>query len=109
MTPLIIFGAQYLVLIFVLFSAVFLWGQDKAGRMVLAVRALISFPATLLVARFASSFWYNARPFVVDHIQPLVEHAADNGFPSDHTLLAAACAALVLTHDREWGSGLYVL
>lgn len=41
----------------------------------------------------ANHLYVHARPFVILGIQPLVAHAADNGFPSDHTLLTAALAA----------------
>ena len=43
--------------------------------------------------------YYDPRPFVVGHFQPLISHAADNGFPSDHALLAAALIALVALID----------
>ncbi|MCA1731872.1 MAG: phosphatase PAP2 family protein, partial [Actinobacteria bacterium] len=39
------------------------------------------------------------RPFTVEHFRPLIPHAADNGFPSDHALLAAALVALVALVD----------
>ena len=32
--------------------------------------------------------WVDPRPFVVDGRAPLVPHADDNGFPSDHTTVA---------------------
>lgn len=44
--------------------------------------------------------YYHARPFVVDHTVPLLAHAADNGFPSDHALLTAAIAAGIWKSSR---------
>ena len=37
--------------------------------------------------------YFHARPFIVTGIAPLFAHAADNSFPSDHTLLTAAIAS----------------
>jgi membrane-associated phospholipid phosphatase len=43
------------------------------------------------------------RPFVVSGIQPLIKSSTDNGFPSDHTLLLAATAAVILIVSRGMG------
>jgi undecaprenyl-diphosphatase len=42
------------------------------------------------------------RPFIVAHTPPLIPTARDNGFPSDHTLLAAALTASMWWIDRRW-------
>lgn len=105
----IIFGAKYLIGAVVLGAAAFWLMQSKEVKKTLVIRALIAFPVTVVLARIASMLWYNARPFVVEGITPLVAHAADNGFPSDHTLLSAACAALVFSQNKKWGGVLYVL
>jgi len=42
------------------------------------------------------------RPYVVAHAQPLTPVGHDNGFPSDHTLLAATLAASIWWIDRRW-------
>lgn len=109
MNGLIIFGAKYLVAVIALLTAVFSFWQTRGVRKELFVRALISFPSILLLARLASLLYYDTRPFVVLSVVPLVAHATDNGFPSDHTLLSAACAALVFTQNKKWGALLFVL
>jgi undecaprenyl-diphosphatase len=35
------------------------------------------------------------------HFTPLITHAADNGFPSDHTLLVAALAMTLWFYDKR--------
>jgi undecaprenyl-diphosphatase len=50
-------------------------------------------------AQIGGLLYYNPRPFVVGHFQPLIPHAADNGFPSDHALLAAVIVALTALVD----------
>ncbi|MGC8484658.1 MAG: phosphatase PAP2 family protein [Candidatus Baltobacteraceae bacterium] len=48
--------------------------------------------ATIALVKLSATFFYEPRPFVVEHVQPLVAHAADNAFPSDHL---AACGLAV--------------
>lgn len=48
---------------------------------------------TGLLGLIASQLYVHARPFVALGIQPLIPHAINNSFPSDHTLLTAALAA----------------
>jgi undecaprenyl-diphosphatase len=50
-----------------------------------------------------SALYYDPRPFVTQHVTPLFPHAADNGFPSDHTLLAMFLAMCALFYSRKWG------
>ena len=45
----------------------------------------------------------------MDHSTPLIAHGVDNGFPSDHTALAAAVAVVVLAWHRRTGALLLVL
>ena len=42
------------------------------------------------------------RPYLVTHTRPLIPTSHDNGFPSDHTLLAAALTASLWWIDRRW-------
>jgi undecaprenyl-diphosphatase len=43
------------------------------------------------------------------HLHPLFAHAADNGFPSDHTALASGVSLLVTRYRRWIGLALVVL
>lgn len=47
--------------------------------------------------------WNDPRPFVVDGIPPLLPHAADNGFPSDHTVASSLVAGVILAFHRRIG------
>lgn len=63
-----------------------------------------------LIFIFAGGKLYdNPRPFVVEHIKPMFPHAADNGFPSDHTALGTVIAATVWLYRRALGLLLGVL
>jgi undecaprenyl-diphosphatase len=91
-------------------GAVLTWLRvPRTEKVPLAVAAVV---AVLLVAvgvKVAGMVWTDPRPFVVDHTTPLIPHPADNGFPSDHTALATAVAAVVLLWHRRAGAALLVL
>ncbi len=53
--------------------------------------------------------YVDPRPFVVGHFIPLIPHVPDNGFPSDHTLLAAALAAIGMYWNKWLGLALWVI
>src|SRR5579862_7570003 len=93
MNFVIILSAKYLFLvslvIFVLYLS-YLWRKHKAKCFAVIKLAVVSFPLTLLAAKISGYFIYDPRPFVVEHVKPLIAHAADNGFPSDHMLLTMA-------------------
>jgi undecaprenyl-diphosphatase len=46
---------------------------------------------------------------VAGHFTPLIPHAPDNGFPSDHTLLSSAIAMTVFLRNRSIGGLLWFL
>ena len=103
MDTLIIFGAQYLYLIAIAIFAIYFFRLPKERRNRIFVFSLFDLPATYITAMIAGYFYNNPRPFVSEHITPLVSHAADNGFPSDHTLLVAALASILYCYNRTLG------
>lgn len=106
---LILFGAQYLYLVIVVLAGVFIYLQSKELRFKLLISLVISFPLAYIVAKMGSVFFDSPRPFVLSGIPSLIPHAADNGFPSDHTLLSAACAALIFWCEKRLGTVLLAL
>lgn len=64
---------------------------------------------TYALGLIGNYLYYDPRPFVVGHFTPLIAHVADNGFPSDHTLLAACLAALGTYWNRWLGSLLWII
>jgi undecaprenyl-diphosphatase len=55
----------------------------------------------VVLAKIAGHLYYDPRPFVTHHLVPLIAHAADNGFPSDHALLCAFLAFTMLLYSRR--------
>jgi len=70
---------------------------------------VISLPLTYVLGVIARSLYFNPRPFMVSGVEPLISHAADNGFPSDHTLLLASIASLVFIFNRKLAAWLWVI
>lgn len=95
--------AKYAYLLPILLAAIFILLQKRAVQKQFLLFAIISLPLTLLIAKLASHLYYDPRPFVSYHLTPLIPHAPDNGFPSDHTLISAAFADLLFIFNKKWG------
>ncbi|MCW3062323.1 MAG: undecaprenyl-diphosphatase [Capsulimonas sp.] len=101
MSSITLFCAQYL---FVVPIALFLWGwlrADAAGRRALLLRGVIALVLGVALAKGGGALYDDPRPFVVGHFTPMIAHAPDNGFPSDHSLLVFSCAFLLWPFDRR--------
>ena len=46
---------------------------------------------------------------MVENITPLFPHVPDNGFPSDHVLLAAGIAAILMPFSKKWSIILWII
>ena len=109
MDSIIIFGAKYLYLAVVILALFYLLILPKKESSRVIVAALIALPLSYLVAKGLSALYYDPRPFVVGQFVPLVPHAPDNGFPSDHTLFVSAIAAVIFAFERRLGLALFVV
>jgi undecaprenyl-diphosphatase len=113
MDTLFIFGAQYVFILSLIIGFFHFIRSDKNTRKHIFLIALIVLPLAFISAKTANYFFINPRPFVVGGFEPLIPHAPDNGFPSDHTLLLSALAAIWTFVDRRtalvlWGITLFV-
>lgn len=104
-----IFSAQYLPILIVAITAVFLVLLEKTRRMsalaLLAASSIIAFPLDKILNWLVES----PRPFMVEGVVPLFAHSTDNGFPSEHVLLAVVLASVVFAYNRKLGIILAVL
>ncbi len=71
--------------------------------------SIIVLPIAFVVGKLASVIINSPRPFVDGHMSTLISHIPDNGFPSDHTLLAVTVGAIVYTQNKVVGSILILL
>ena len=109
MHELVIIIAKYFIVIPVLGAVYVLIAAPKNQRLRMAVLLGLSGLLSLLFAKVASHLYYDPRPFVTNHSTPYFTHGPDNGFPSDHTLLAALLAYWVTSYRRLLGVALFVI
>ena len=110
MDSLIVAVAEY-ALYAVALTAVVVWLlAPRPGKVAMAVQALVAVVLVGVLVKTAGAVHADPRPFVVNpSLRPLFAHPADNGFPSDHTALTAAVAAVVAVHRRAVGIALFVV
>ena len=101
--------ATYGLPVILVAAAVVWWRSPRDDKVTMATALLLGvlIGAGLLLA--SAMAWNDPRPFVVDGIPPLLPHAADNGFPSDHTTASALVAGVVLCFQRRAGIALLAL
>lgn len=97
------FAGHYLIFVVAFAAVIFALLSERKVRNRTIGLALLAFPTALLIAWVAGHFYYHTRPFVVENVQPLIPHEPNNGFPSDHTLLATVSSAVVFIHSRKVG------
>lgn len=105
----ITFIAKYFIVLSV-FGAFVVWLKlEIRQKKQFIVLAIVGGILTLLLAKIGSHLFYNPRPFVVGHFVPYFAHGNDNGFPSDHTLLAAMLAFVSWRYSKKAGIGLLII
>lgn len=92
-----------------LFAIIWFFRQPKKIRKEVLAFAIISLPIIYIAAKIGSLLYFAPRPFVIENFTPLIPHAADNGFPSDHTLLAGAIASIIFLYNKKIGAVLFML
>lgn len=107
MDTLFIFGAQYLIFLSIIIAAWFFYKFPEKRK--LAIFGFAALALTYIVAKIGSHFYYDPRPFVSGNFAPLVPHAADNGFPSDHMLLLSAIPAVIIYYSRRYAIALWII
>lgn len=105
---LAIFGAEYLVFIILGFAFTWLLIQPNDRKKELLAYGIIALPVTYGLLKLAALLYYDPRPFVLGHFIPIVPHNADNGFPSDHTILAAAIASMIFPYNKKLAMTLWI-
>ena len=102
-TKLVVFCAQYLVFVMALawLGAVFMARRQLTLDML--VRIAVMVVVAYIVAKVLNHVVIDTRPYLVkaDHETALTAASSDNGFPSDHALLAAAIATSLWWINRR--------
>lgn len=104
-----IFSAQYLIFIIIAIGIAFFLHRPSQEKKELLVFAFITLPIIFIISRICAALYFNPRPFVNNQFLALIPHEANNGFPSDHTLLSSAVAMIIWHFNKKIGSLLIVL
>ena len=99
----IAFVAAYLYLGIVVLEGLYLLLSFRNRWEKLLSAALFIGLTAFVISLAANRTIEDPRPFVVSGVAPLIPSSTDNGFPSDHTLLVAAAAAVILTVSPGMG------
>ena len=103
---LTIFTASYLVFLEALVAGVLvlslLYRKPRALLVQWVIACGVMVIAAYIAAQIGGALYTAPRPFVVGHFHPLIAHDPDNGFPSDHALMAAALLAAVALARVRW-------
>ncbi len=87
LNPTIVFLAEYMVYILALIILAYWFIGSRKSRM-MVIQAMVAFVIAEVIGKVAGKFHLNYQPFaVLPHVNKLVDHAVDNSFPSDHTIL----------------------
>lgn len=103
MDTIIIIIAKYLVFVAAAIAILYFLKQTRPKQKEILIFAVILLPLSYIAAKLISRFYFDPRPFVAGNFTPLLGHAADNGFPSDHTLLGAAIAFAIFHFNKKLG------
>lgn len=109
MNNIIIFTAKYVVFIIPLIAFIYWLTLGIKQKVQLALYGIITLITTFILTRIGSALYYDPRPFADGTVAALLPHAADNGFPSDHTALAASVAVAVFLMNKKLGTFLMFL
>lgn len=109
MDAIIIFCAKYLLFVIAIAVAAYWALSPRANKTELALTAIVALPLAYALARLAGLFFSHAQPFSVYHYEPLIPHAVDNSFPSDHSTAAGALAGVASLYNRALGILLWIL
>jgi undecaprenyl-diphosphatase len=101
--------AKYFIILSVIVTLWVFIEQPKDKKKEFILLGLIGGLLAILLAKLGGHFFYDTRPFVAGHFTPYFSHGADNGFPSDHTLLASFFMFLGWRYSRKFGISLFVL
>ena len=109
MDTLTIFLAKYLIIGVALVGLITWLKLSRGGRKELAVAVIIAGIAAIVLSKVLGALYFHPRPFVTDHIKPLITHAPDNGFPSDHTTLVMAVTTVIYYYRKRFAAVALVL
>ena len=109
MEEIIIFSAKYLIVGVIIGVIATLLKINRSAKLQFIGTVIIAGGIAFLIARTLSHIFYDPRPFVDLGVKPLIDHTADNGFPSDHALFSMTLTAATYFFSRKIAYGMFVV
>ncbi len=111
MDAVIVFCASYLfILVIILQLVAVLWlNKDASSKVRFVLAIIVAGIIAFILSRIAGKLFYDPRPFVTEHVKPLIPHAPDNGFPSDHALLTGTLTAITYFFYKKYANWMLIL
>ncbi|QED49116.1 undecaprenyl-diphosphatase [Cytobacillus dafuensis] len=101
--PTMTFIAEYMVFFLVLSVLIFWFTRSNTNR-IMVICASITFAVAEIAGKIAGKLHSNNQPFAeLSNVNKLIDHAVDNSFPSDHTLLFFSFCMTFYLFRRRWG------
>jgi len=109
LNTLFILIAKYSLFVSIIIGGIYFIKQNKQIKKQIIIFGFISMISIGVIALILGHLYYNPRPFVVGNFTPLISHSVDNGFPSDHVLLASAIASILYFFSKKTGLYLWII
>ena len=106
---LAIYGAEYLYIVLLAIALIWYLIQPRKAKIEMIAWGIVALPVMYILLVVAGMLYSDPRPFVVGNFTPLIQHSADNGFPSDHTILCSATSSIVFFYNKWFSGVLWIL
>ena len=103
MHEIVILVAKYVIVLSASLVLVLFLRLSGTRRKEFVMIGLLGAVLAILLAKLGSNLYYDPRPFIAGHFAPYFAHGNDNGFPSDHTLLAGFFTFLAFRYSKKFG------
>ena len=100
--PVAIFMAEYMVYVLILGMLVYWFTRTTNNRMMM-IQSVFTVVLAEVFGKVAGKFYSHYQPFAeLPNVNKLVEHAVDNAFPSDHSIIFfSICFSIWLVRKKE--------
>lgn len=102
LNPLAVFVAEYMIYVLGLSLIIYWFTRTQKNRM-MVIQAGLSFILAEIIGKLAGKLHSHHQPFAeLLQVNQLIDHAIDNSFPSDHTILFfSICVSFWLVRKKE--------
>ncbi|KKO55379.1 undecaprenyl-diphosphatase [Paenibacillus sp. DMB20] len=102
LNPVAVIVAEYMLYILALAMLAYWFTRNSRNRM-MVIQAGLAFVFAEVIGKLAGKLYEHHQPFAeLPHVNKLIDHAIDNSFPSDHTILFfSVCFSFWLVRKRE--------